>query len=133
MSEENIVSFHRGMEAANRHDVEGILAELHPDVEWHAAFPMLGGDAVYRGHEVVRESLSEFWEALADTEFEFPEIRDVGNRVVGLGHFRGRGKGSGVEAETPFAYLVEYRGGKAVQVRAYLDPAAALEAAGLSE
>jgi ketosteroid isomerase-like protein len=133
MSQENVEAFKRALEAANSQDVEGILAELDPDVEWHAAFPMLGGDAVYRGHEGVREFLPEVWEVLADTEFEFPEIRDVGDQVVGVGHFRGRGKGSGVEAETPFAYVAEFRGGKAIRVRAYLDPKEALEAAGLSE
>src|SRR5262245_56227116 len=133
MSRENVEAFQRAMEAANRQDVEGILAALHPDVEWHAALPMVGGDAVYRGHEGVREFLSEIWEVLADIEFEFPEIRDVGDQVVGIGNFRARGKGSGVEAETPFAYVVEFRGGKAIQVRAYLDPIAALEAAGLEE
>jgi ketosteroid isomerase-like protein len=70
---------------------------------------------------------------IADTEFEFPEIRDVGDQVVALGHFRGRGKGSGVETETPFAYVAEFRGGKAIRVRAFLDPKEALETAGLSK
>jgi ketosteroid isomerase-like protein len=133
MSEENVQAFKRALDAGNRGDVEALLAELDPDVEWHAALPMLGGDAVYRGHEGVRDFLLDVWEVIADTEFDFPEIRDVGDRVVGLGHFRGRGKGSGVETETPFAYVAEFRAGKAIRVRAYLDPNEALEAAGLSE
>jgi len=133
MSQENVEAFKRAFEAGNHQDVEALLAELHPDVEWHAAFPMLGGDAVYRGHEGVREFLSEVWEVLADTQLEFREIRGVGDQVVAVGHFRGRGKGSGVEAETPFAYVVDFRGGKAIRVRSYLDPKEALEAAGLSE
>ena len=133
MSQENVEAFKRAFEAGNRQDVEALLAEFHPDVEWHAAFPMLGGDAVYRGHEGIREFLSEVWEVLADTQLEFREIRDAGDQVVAVGHFRGRGKGSGVEAETPFAYVVDFRGGKALRVRSYLDPKEALEAAGLSE
>jgi ketosteroid isomerase-like protein len=133
MSQENVEAFKRAMDAGNRQDVEALLAELDPEVEWHAALPMLGGDAVYRGHEGVREFLPEVWEVLADTRVEFPEIRDVGDLVVGVGHFRGRGKGSGVEAETPFAYVVDFRGGKAIRVRSYLDPKEALEAVGLSE
>ena len=88
---------------------------------------------MYRGHEGVREFLSEVWEVLADTQLEFREIRGVGDQVVAVGHFRGRGKGSGVEAETPFAYVVDFRGRKAIRVRSYLDPKEALEAAGLSE
>jgi hypothetical protein len=31
MSDEDIEAFKRAIEAANRGDVEGILAELHPD------------------------------------------------------------------------------------------------------
>jgi ketosteroid isomerase-like protein len=133
MSEENVEAFKRALEAGNRQDIDGLLAELDPDVEWHAALPMLGGDAVYRGHGGVREFLLDVWEVIADTEFDFPEIRDAGDQVVGLGHFRGRGKGSGVETETPFAYVAEFRAGKAIRVRAYLDPNEALEAAGLRE
>jgi ketosteroid isomerase-like protein len=67
------------------------------------------------------------------TEFEFPEIRDLGDRIVAVGWLRGRGKGSGVEVETPVAYVVDVRGHKAIRVRTYLDPKEALEAAGLSE
>jgi ketosteroid isomerase-like protein len=133
MSEENVDAFKRALEAGNRGDVKALLAELDPKVEWHAALPMLGGDAVYRGHEGVREILLDVWEVIADTEFDFPEIRDAGDQVVGLGHFRGRGKGSGVETEMPFAYLADFRGGKAIRVRAYLDPNEALEAAGLQK
>jgi ketosteroid isomerase-like protein len=133
MSEENVEAFKRSLAAGNRGDVEALLAELDPKVEWHAALPMLGGEAVYRGHEGVREFLLDVWEVIADTEFDFPEIRDVGDKVVGLGHFRGRGKGSGVETETPFAYVAQFRGGKAIRVRAYLDPQQALAAIGLSE
>jgi uncharacterized protein len=133
MSREDVEAFKRAMDAGNRRDVEALLAELDPDVEWHAALPMLGGDAVYRGHDGVRKFLPEVWEVLADTELEFPEIRDAGDQVVALGHFRGRGKGSGVEAETPFGYVVDFRGGKAIRIRSYLDPKEALEAAGLEE
>jgi ketosteroid isomerase-like protein len=133
MSQENVEAFKRGIDAGNRQDVEGILAELDPEVEWHAALPILGGDAVYRGHDGVREFLPEVWAVLADPRFEFPEIRDLGDQVVGVGHFRGRGKGSGVVTETPFAYVVDFRGGKAIRVRSYLDPKEALDAAGLSE
>jgi ketosteroid isomerase-like protein len=134
MSEENVEAFKRGFEAANRRDVEGLLAELHPKVEWHAGLSSkLGGDAVYRGHEGVRAFLHEVWEVLADTRFEFPDIRDAGDQVVALGYFRARGGASGVETETPFGYVIEFKGGKPYRIRSYLDHQEALEAAGLSE
>jgi ketosteroid isomerase-like protein len=132
MSQENVEAFKGAVEAANRRDIEALLAELDPDVEWHSALTMLGGDAVYRGHEGVRKFLREVWDVL-DTEFKFPEVRDVGDQVVALGQARGRGRGSGVPAETPLGYVVDFRGGKAIRIRSYLDPEEALEAAGLRE
>jgi len=52
---------------------------------------------------------------------------------VAIGRIRGRGKESGVEAESPINWVVDFRDSRAVRVREYLDPKAALEAAGLSE
>jgi ketosteroid isomerase-like protein len=115
MSQENVEAFKRVFEAENRRDVEVVIAELDPDVEWHAALPLLGGDAVYRGHDRVREFLPEIWDVLADTAFGFPDIRDLGDRVVALGHFRGRGEASGVLTGGPFAYVVDFKGGKATR------------------
>ena len=114
MSEENVESFKRGVEAGNRGDIEAFLAELDPEVEYHAALPMVGGNAVYRGHEGIREWLEDVGDVLAETEFEFPEIRDLGDRIVAVGRFRARGKGSGVEVEMPVAYVIDVRGPKAI-------------------
>jgi len=50
-----------------------------------------------------------------------------------MGRLRAHGTESGVEIESPWAYLVEYRSGKAIWVRAFLDPNEALEAAGLRD
>jgi hypothetical protein len=58
MSQENVEAFKRTIEAANRQDVEALLEEVDPEVEWpHPAFHVaLGGEAtVYRGHEGVRK------------------------------------------------------------------------------
>src|SRR5215207_686886 len=93
MSQENVESFKRGIEAGNRRDIEALLAELDPDVEWHAALPMVGGDAVYRGHVGIRAWLGDVWDVFAETEFEFPGIRDLGDRIVAVGWLRGCGKG----------------------------------------
>ncbi|MGH2702839.1 MAG: nuclear transport factor 2 family protein [Actinomycetota bacterium] len=133
MSQENVELFKRAWDAGDRRDIEALLAVLDVEVEWHAALPMLGGDAVYRGHGGVRSFLSEVWEVLGDNRFEFPDIRDAGDRVVALGHFSARGEASGVPTETPFAYVADFKHGKAIRVRSYLDHHEALEAAGLRE
>jgi ketosteroid isomerase-like protein len=79
MSEENVESFRRGTEAYNRRDVDALLKELDPDVEWHSALLIpFGGEAtVSRGHDGVREVLGEVCEALADIHLDYSEIRDL--------------------------------------------------------
>jgi SnoaL-like domain len=73
MSEENVEAFKRAIEAANRQDVEGFLANCDPEVEWPrpAILMSLGGEAkVYRGHEGVREVLADVFEVFAELQLE---------------------------------------------------------------
>ncbi len=71
----------------------------------------------------VREYLEELAELTEETQVEFPEVHDLGDRVLGLGHFSLR-----------FASGVEPPYGAASWSKAsWLSHAEALEAAGLRE
>ncbi len=72
-------------------------------------------------------------EAFAEARVEIGEIRDLGDQVLAIGRFSVRGKASGAEAESPVGYLFDFRNGKLIRLRTYLDPEKALEAAGLRE
>jgi ketosteroid isomerase-like protein len=135
MSEENVEAFERGTEAYNRRDVDALLKELDPEVEWHSALLIpFGGEAtVSRGHDGVREVLREVYDALAEIHLEYSEIRDLGDRIVGIGRIRTRGKHSGAVTEMAFGTVTDMKHGKGVRIWTYLDPQEALEAAGLSE
>jgi ketosteroid isomerase-like protein len=135
MSEENVEAFKRGIEAYNRRDIEALLQELHTEVEWYPALEVsLGGAAtVYRGHDGVRELIRSTDETLGEIQVEFSKIRDIGDRIVAVGHLRIRGKESGAETESPVGCVAELKSGKPIRMRTYLDPTEALEAAGLSE
>ena len=135
MAETNVELFTRGTEAVNRRDIEAMLETLDPDVAYHAALPgLLGGEAtVYRGHAEVRELYDELYEALDLLQADYSDIRDLGDRVVGLGRVRTRGKESGAETESPFGLVVDIVNGKATRVRSYLDCDAALAAADLRD
>ena len=135
MSQANVEAFKRGLEAGNRGDVETLLEELDPEVEWHSALhALLGGEqTVFRGHDGVREMLRDLNDAFSEIHIEISEIRDLGDRLVAIGRNRARGKGSGAETETPLALVTEFKNGKTISVRGYLDPKQALEAAGLRE
>jgi ketosteroid isomerase-like protein len=135
MSQENVELVKRAVDAINRGDAEALVAELDPEVEWHGAILMaMGGtQTVYRGHEGVREWLRDLYETLSDFQAEYPEIRDLGDRAVAIGRVRARGAASEAEIESPHGTVTDFKDGKAIRVRTYLDPNEALKAAGLSE
>jgi ketosteroid isomerase-like protein len=135
MSQENMETFKAGIEAINRRDWDALLEGLDPDVEWHPASstPWAGGAAVYRGREDVRQWFKSVEEVFTEMRSEFPQIWDLGDRIVAIGKVQTRGEASGVETESPLAYIIEYENAKATRVWSYLDHDEALEAAGLSE
>jgi ketosteroid isomerase-like protein len=135
MSQENVEAFKRATEATNRRDVEAVLEEADPALEFHAAVQeMIGGEAaVYRGHEGYREWFRDIDQAFAELHLEYSEIRDLGDRIVAIGRIRGRGRVSEVQVESPLGVVVDFRNGKAVRLWSTIDPKEALEAAGLRE
>ncbi|MGI8461756.1 MAG: hypothetical protein ACR2OC_09010, partial [Solirubrobacterales bacterium] len=83
MSEENVDTFIRGLDAYNRRDIESLIAEAHSEIEWYAVLVVkLGGeDAVYRGHDGLRKMVLDVDDTLAEIGAEVPEIRDLGDQV----------------------------------------------------
>ena len=135
MSEENVEVCKRVFEALGfRRDTEAGLQYIDPEAELHSA--IIGGAEAnsYRGHEGFRQ-----WMAESDAAFEElrplgpQEYRDLGDRVVTLGHFHARGRESGLEIDSPIAWVMTLGDGKLIRAEGFLNWAEALEAAGLSE
>ena len=135
MSDENVEAFKRFIAAFNRRDLEAILEEVDPNVEWRPASAVaLGGEAtVYRGHAGVPDALRDLYGSFTRLEIEISEYREAGEAVVGTGQINTRGKGSGAEVVSPFSALMEFKNAKAINIRSYLDPKDAIEAAGLAD
>ena len=133
MSKEDFEIPRRLIDAFNRRDLDAFVELLDPNVEWIPIMAALEG-RVYRGHKGVRawiEALDEDWE-----HFEpcFEEFHDLGDRILIFGHWRARGRASGVELDNqPATWLYKIKEGKVVRMRTFTDRAEALEAAGLSE
>jgi ketosteroid isomerase-like protein len=123
----------RLFDAFNRRDIAAFLGALDPGVEWIPIMAALEG-RVYRGHEGARrwiEDLAADWEFF---EPSFEEFRELGDRVLVFGHWRARGRASGVELENqPATWLYEIKDGKVASMRTFTDRAEALEAARLEE
>jgi ketosteroid isomerase-like protein len=135
MSQENVETFRRAIDAYNRRDADAFAKEFDPAVEWRPLTQVMFGaeSTVYRGHEGVRTFMREVDEAFADIQVELREIRDLGERIVAIGHLRARGQASGAEAESAIAWVADFKRGKVIWMRDYLDPNEALDAVGLSE
>ena len=136
VSRENIETVRRLIEAWNADDLDGFLAELDADVEWHPAIqPGLEGRAsVYRGpdgaREIWRHDRGEAWERLTNRP---EELRDLGESVLALGHLELTARSTGIEFSQEVGEVFDLRAGKIVRIRDFLTHAEALEAAGLSE
>ncbi len=113
-------------------DPEPMIAASHPEFEMELV-RVGGGPAHYTGASGIRDffrDVSESWESF---RFESTDIRDLGDRVLVLGDVRGCGRGSGVEVDGQWAWIIEMRDGRAASLRGFLDQSEALEASGLSE
>ncbi len=124
----------RVVDAYNRRDVDGPFAELAtPDFEWYPALNRALDGGGYHGREGVEKFTADTIENWEELQIIAEEFRDLGDRVVVLGRMKGRGKGSGVPVDQPFASIFDFRGDRIRRNRVYLDHAEGLRVAGLSE
>ncbi len=131
MSQENVDRFLEGADAMRRGDVEAVLDWVSEDVVWIAARSAVEG--VYEGHEGLRQFLADTAQTFDLFEPHFEEVRDLGDRVLGVGRFRIGARGSGIETDILVAGIATYRAGKLVRWEDFRERRLALEAAGLSE
>jgi ketosteroid isomerase-like protein len=117
-----------GIAAFNRGDIDGMLAPIHPQVEFEPLRAVLDG-TVYEGHEGFRRWLGDMADDWEDFHLELLEIRDLGeDRVLVEAVLRARARMSGVEIEGPAVWLCDLRDGMIARLRFYKDSGAALEA-----
>jgi hypothetical protein len=119
----------RSYEAFARDDLDGVLADMHPEIEWHQAQGLPHG-GYYRGLDEVRRNIfepldAEWWEEFSADPDEF---LDAGSQVVVLGRYRGVAKGTGKRLDVPFVHVWTVEGDKAVRFRQFLDTRGWVEA-----
>jgi ketosteroid isomerase-like protein len=132
MSEENVKTLKRVIEAYNRRDIEPLLEASDPEVEWYPFTAQVEGDEAYHGHEGIRQWWANIDAAFEEFEATVGEVRDLDDTAVALGRLHARFR-SGVSLDTEIGWVVRFRNGLGVWGRAYQTHAEALEAAGLSE
>jgi ketosteroid isomerase-like protein len=133
MSQENVELVRRGLDAFSRGDLEAILDDLSGEFEFHPSGRFMDTQRVYRG----RSGFVDFWGAFRaaweEITVSIERIEDLNDRVLTLGTFHGRGRGSGVEVDSETAWLHTVKDGLIVHLRSFATWKEALEAAGLRE
>ena len=123
---------HEVIAAIKNQDASRLVDLTHPDVEWHSLVVVAGSEG-YRGHDGIRRYIEDIADAL---EFIYAEVDDaisVGELVLLLGRFHYRGKASGVDTKSPGGFVVRFRDGRVVYMRAFQDPEQSLAVVGRPE
>ena len=124
----------RGIYAAfGKGDVPGAVALMAPDIVWNEAENFLYADRnPYVGPQAVLEGVFARIGADFDSFATVPEeIIDGGDRVVMLGRYVGKHKGTGKSINMQVVHVWRVSGGKLTHFQQYTDTLQAARAAGL--
>lgn len=110
-------------------DFDAFAELLDPDVEFQTNWPGLAPGV--HGVEGVRRLIEGFLEPWESVTFDVREVVEVDENTVFIAaHVRGRGTGSGVDAEMDIYDVLTYRDEKLVLRRTWPDRAPAVAALG---
>jgi len=132
LSQENVKAVVAMYDAFARGDIDGVLADLAPDVHWSVAENFIYSDGnPYRGIEAVRNGV--FGRVPGDWDsydLEFEEILDAGEAVVSRGRYLAKHKRTGAKVSAQFAHVFKFRDGKIALFQQYTDTAQFRDAMG---
>jgi ketosteroid isomerase-like protein len=128
----NIEMVRELLDSVNRLDAEGMIARIQPDYEFVPIMAALEG-RTYIGVDGVHQWLADMKDHWEYFECRPEEYHDLGDRVIAFGHWRARGRASGVEVEgQPATWVAWVRDGLLCRWRTFTDRDEALEAAGVT-
>jgi ketosteroid isomerase-like protein len=129
----NVDRVRRSLLAMEQGDVDAIAAQAHPDVEFVNP-PYALEPGTRHGIEGFKTGLSNMLEAFEELRFESQRVVDLGDRVVAVGRWTGRGRGSSYKFEPqPYAFLATLREGQIIRYQWFAEPQEAFAAAGISD
>ena len=113
----------------NRGDVDGLLGDADPEIEWHDR-PDLPGATVHYGAQATAEHLRSALRDSPGYRVDADELVDAGDTVVVCGHVSAHGPAGEVLAERPFFAVYAIQARRIRSVRIFGTRAEALQAAG---
>jgi uncharacterized protein len=120
----NVDIVRRSYDAFSRHDMDGVMGDMHPEIVWDQAQGLPHG-GTYRGLGEVKRNIfdpldEQWWDEFSADPDEF---LDAGRNVVVVGRYRGTAKGTSKQLDVPFVHIWTVEGNKAIRFRQYLDTA----------
>jgi ketosteroid isomerase-like protein len=131
MSQENVASYRRVVDAWNRGDLDDLLALFDDDIEVFSRLVVMEGG--YRGHDGVRRWWGNLHDAFPDWHVEPLKVRAIKDATLARLRLRGHGGESGAPVDEEMWHLAHWRDGRIVRLSSHDSEAEALEAAGLRE
>jgi ketosteroid isomerase-like protein len=110
MSDDSIALARKGLAAYNAGDLEGLFELLHEDVVATVP-PQFANEGVYEGRDGFRRMMFHWQEAWEQVSAEPLDYIVEGDCLIVPIRQVTRGRGSGVELETHFAYFIRVRDG----------------------
>jgi ketosteroid isomerase-like protein len=138
MSQENVEKLLQIYELVNERFAELKAGDLDPFLEFFAADVVIEmmdtpDPGRYVGHDGVRQWFDAVYGPWDAVHVETEGIIQSGGWTIAQLHCTLRGEASGVELELPITGVHQFRDGRIVRDRLYLDREEALESVGLSE
>jgi ketosteroid isomerase-like protein len=128
----NVELARRAFEAIATGGLGAALDFLDPEIEFEPPHEALEQRGTYKGHAAVRDRWNLLLDPFDDVRMEIDELIEADDEtVVVVFRIRARGKASGAPVEMRLAHVITVRDGKAVRMKAYLDPEEARRAAQL--
>jgi ketosteroid isomerase-like protein len=130
-SKSNVELVYETLGACMRGDEETLRVLMHPE-----GLLVIFGDpgivnaGTYRGFDGYQRWVREWEEAWDEVNYELGELVEVGDAfLVAPVHVVGRGAGSGVEIDSTFGGMYEWRDGRATRFHVYPTVESALDVA----
>jgi ketosteroid isomerase-like protein len=134
MSQENVEIVGRVLRRYGDRDIEGILADVHPEVEIDYSDSHAPDASVYHGHAACRAFVKGRYEDFERRSFDAVELIDAPpSAVIAVGRMQGTGRASGVAVEAGSVTLWTLRDGKVERIKLYQTRTEALKAVGRAE
>jgi ketosteroid isomerase-like protein len=132
VSEQNVQTIRRWVDAYNRRDFECLIGLNDPDFEFRSIFVSI--ESVFRGTEAFPYAYFKTLDEAYDQFLLVPsEFVDAGAAVLMVANVDWRGKESGARGETPIVAAFWLRAGKVFREETFTDRGEAFDAVGLSE